>query len=292
MRGALIQPAYPTGGKAEKARACTARKVEHRALIERQRRADLHRPHPERAAALQAAAFPRLCAHRGLSHACPENTLPAFAAALAIPGVHEIELDLWLSRDGVPVVCHDPRVDRTTDGRGLVTELDWPVIASFDAGIRHGEVWRGLRLPRFEEVLDLVDGRAAMNIHIKDPGTGGRLVHLVVELLRRYGLDRLGYLAGDEDVLAAALDYAPDVGRNCLAHQGEPERLVATALQYRCSRLQFGRNVTAEAAAEAKARGLVRNLFWSDEVEDARRYVALGIDVILTNCAQRLAGRL
>jgi glycerophosphoryl diester phosphodiesterase len=241
--------------------------------------------------ALVQPALPWLCAHRGLSHACPENTLPAFAAAIAIPGVHEIELDLWLSGDGVPVVCHDPRVDRTTDGQGTVTELDWAVIASFDAGVRHGEAWRGIRLPRFEEVLDLVDGRVGINIHIKDPGPGGKLVQRVVDLLRQRGMDRFGYLAGDEDVLAAALDYAPDIARNCLAHQGEPPRLIAAAVKHRCSRLQFGRNVTADATAEAKARGLLRNLFWSDEVEDARRYAALGIDVILTNCAHQLAGR-
>jgi predicted amidohydrolase/glycerophosphoryl diester phosphodiesterase len=266
--------------------------VEHRALIERHRRPDLYRPRPERRAAVLSSPFPRLCAHRGLSHACPENTLPAFAAAIAIPGVHELELDLWLSRDGVPVVCHDPRVDRTTDGQGVVTELDWPAIAGLDAGMRHGEAWRGVRLPRFEEVLDLADGRIGLNIHIKDPGPGGRLVHLVADLLRQRGMDHLGYIAGDEDVLAAALDYAPDLERDCLAHQEDAVRMIASAVQYRCRRLQFCRGVTAEAAAEAKARGLVRNLFWSDEVEDARRYAALGIDVILTNCAHQLAGRL
>lgn len=266
--------------------------VEHRRLVEGHRRPDLYRPRPEREAAVLAAPFPRLCAHRGLSQACPENTLPAFAAALAFPGVHEIELDLWLSRDGVPVVCHDPRVDRTTDGQGIVMDLDWPVIAGFDAGVRHGEDWRGLRLPRLEEVLALVDGRAGLNLHIKDPGPGGTLVHRVADLLRQYGMDRLGYIAGDEDVLAAALDYAPDIERNCLAHQGDTARLIAAAAKHRCARLQFGRNVTAEAAAEAKAHGLVRNLFWSDEVDDARRYAALGIDVILTNRAHQLAGRL
>jgi glycerophosphoryl diester phosphodiesterase len=244
--------------------------------------------HPEHNAAL----FPRLCAHRGLSQACPENTLPAFAAAVAIAGVHEIELDLWLSRDGVPVVCHDPRVDRTTDGQGLVTDLDWPVLASFDAGVRHGDAWRGIHLPRFEEVLDLVNGRAAINIHIKDPGPDGRLVRLVTDLLRQRAMDRLSYIAGDEDVLAAALAYAPDIERDCLAHQDNEARMIAAAVQYRCARLQFGRSVTSAAAAEAKARGLLRNLFWSDEVDDARRYAALGIDVILTNCAHQLAGRL
>ena len=101
-----------------------------------------------------------------------------------------------------------------------------------------------------------------------------------------------GYIAGEEDVLDAALAYAPDIERNCLAHQQDMPRLIAAALEYRCSRLQFFRNVTAAAAAEAKAHGLVRNLFWSDDVEDARRYAALGIDVILTNRAHQLAGRL
>ena len=52
-------------------------------------------------------SFPRLCAHRGLSLAMPENSIPSFAAALAC-GAHEIEFDLWLSADGVPVVCQDP----------------------------------------------------------------------------------------------------------------------------------------------------------------------------------------
>lgn len=266
--------------------------VEHRALVEGRRRPDLYRPRPERAAAVLGAPFPRLCAHRGLSQACPENTIPAFAAAVAVPGVHEIELDLWLSRDGVPVVCHDPSIDRTTDGRGVITEMDWPAIAACDAGIRHGEAWRGVRLPRFEEVLDLVEGRAALNIHIKAPGPGGRLVRLVADLLRRRGMDRMAYIAGEEDVLEEALRYAPDIERDCLAGQGDPARMVAAAVRYRCSRVQFGRNVTPEAAAEAGARGLVRNLFWSDEVSDARRYVALGIDVVLTNCAHQLAGRL
>ncbi len=247
---------------------------------------------PERAAAVLAAPWPRLCAHRGLSQACPENTLPAFAADLAIPGVHEIELDLWLSRDGVPVVCHDPRVERTTDGHGLVAELGWPLLASLDAGVRHGEAWRGIRVPRFEEVLDLVDGRIGLNIHIKDPGPGGRLVRIVVDLLRRCGMDRLGYLAGDEDVLAAALAYAPDIARNCLARQEDTVQQVAAAVQYRCARVQFGRHVTVAAATAAKDHGMVRNLFWSDEINDARRYVALGIDVILSNCAHQLAGRL
>ena len=84
---------------------------------------------------ITSSNFPHLCAHQGLSLACPENTLPAFAAAMGA-GAHEIEFDVQTSRDGVLVVCHDDSVDRTTDGRGKVAELTWGEIRTLDAGIR------------------------------------------------------------------------------------------------------------------------------------------------------------
>ena len=56
-------------------------------------------------------------AHRGASADAPENTLPAFARALAL-GVVEVELDVQLSRDGVPVLFHDGTLDAKTPLRG------------------------------------------------------------------------------------------------------------------------------------------------------------------------------
>jgi len=230
----------------------------------------------------------RICAHRGLSHACPENTLPAFGAALAL-GVDEVEYDLWLSADGVPVVCHDPRVDRTTDGEGVVTEMAWADVRQLDAGVKTGELWSGVRVPRFEEVLEMVNDRAGHNIHIKDPGPEGRLVKLVCDEIQSRGLAELAYIAGVEDVLQVAFDYAPDVTRCCLCAQSTPDEQIDRALNYECARLQFSRKVIEDGAARAHNEGLVNNLFWSDELEDARSYVAMGIDVVLTNEANRLA---
>ena len=258
--------------------------VEHRALIESHRRPGLLRPAQERAAALRATPFPWVCAHRGLSSACPENTLPALAAALAFP-VQEVEIDLWLSRDGVPVVCHDPDVARTTDGRGIVMEMEWAEIRRLDAGIRLGEAWRGVRMPRFEEVLDLVDGRVGLNLHIKNPGPGGALVRQVCAELRSRALVDRCYLAGDADVLRAGREIAPEIPRACLALQDQPDRQIALAVEMGCRRLQFYRQATAEHCRKAHDLGLICNLFWSDDPEDARAYVARGIDVVLTNAA-------
>lgn len=112
--------------------------------------------------------FPRVCAHRGFNMAAPENTLPAFALAVAL-GAQEIELDLWPSRDGDLVVCHDPKVDRVSDGAGLITELTTRQIKALDAGSWFSPAFKGTKIPLFEEVLDLVGGRTIINIHIKSP---------------------------------------------------------------------------------------------------------------------------
>ena len=70
---------------------------------------------------LDLSAHP-VIAHRGASSEAPENTLPAFELA-ASPGADAFELDVRLAAHGVPVVIHDPALDRTTDGSGLVSTL-------------------------------------------------------------------------------------------------------------------------------------------------------------------------
>jgi len=228
-----------------------------------------------------------LCAHRGLSHACPENTLPAFGAAIAL-GVEEVEFDLWLSRDGVAVVCHDSAVDRTTDGEGAIGALDWEDIQTLDAGVWVGELWEGVRVPRLEGVLDFVGQGVGLNIHIKDPGAGGVLVQMVCEKIQKRDLMERAYIAGDALVLEAARSFAPDVKRCCLAGQNTPDHQVDLAVEYGCERLQFKRDVSDVAIQRARDEGLICNLFWSDELEDAQDYVGRGIDVILTNRANLL----
>ena len=60
--------------------------------------------------------------HRGAAGLAPENTLPSIAAALEY-NAHVVEVDLWPSREGIPVVLHDETVDRTTNGTGRVTDM-------------------------------------------------------------------------------------------------------------------------------------------------------------------------
>ena len=170
-----------------------------------------------------------MCAHRGLSFAMPENTIPAFAAAVAC-GAHEIEFDLWLSSDGVPVVCHDIDLKRVAGVDMIIPESSWQDISQADLGIIKGKEWSGIRIPRFEDILKLADGSFGLNIHIKNPGKNGLLVKMVSDLLKKYGLLDCAYIGGEEDVLEAALALTPNITRACLALQNQPDKQLEIAL--------------------------------------------------------------
>jgi len=94
-------------------------------------------------------------AHRGLVKGFPENTLIAFQQALKL-GVDFVEVDLRMTRDGIPVILHDDSVDRTTDGRGEVKTFTLSELKKLDAGSIAGPQFAGEQIPAFEEALDLV----------------------------------------------------------------------------------------------------------------------------------------
>lgn len=98
--------------------------------------------------------------HRGNRAHAPEDTLESFRQAMAL-GVDGIEFDVHLSGDGVPVVIHDPTLDRTTDRTGAVAALPLAEIRRADAGARFtpdgGRTFpyrgRDITVPTLEEAL-------------------------------------------------------------------------------------------------------------------------------------------
>lgn len=126
------------------------------------------------------------CSHRGFNSVAPENTLPAFASAISL-GAEEIEFDLWPTRDGELVVCHDPTVDRTTDGKGKISEMTAKEVRACDAGIKFNREFAGVKVPFFEEVLEQFANRTVMNIHIKSPEWQVVRSEAVVQRLKRLG---------------------------------------------------------------------------------------------------------
>jgi glycerophosphoryl diester phosphodiesterase len=130
---------------------------------------------------------PRLFGHRGAAAILPENTLPAFARAVA-DGARYLELDVHATADGEIVVIHDATVDRTTEGTGLVNGFALDGLRRLDAGYRFttgGGVYpargRGITVPTLAEVLDAWPA-VPLNVEIKqiEPSIVDRVVDLVV----------------------------------------------------------------------------------------------------------------
>jgi len=93
-------------------------------------------------------------AHRGNRVAVAENTLESFSQAIGL-GADALEFDVRMTRDGVPVVMHDAKVDRTTNGHGRVDEFSFTELRTLDAGARAPTpAGRPLGIPSLEEVLD------------------------------------------------------------------------------------------------------------------------------------------
>ena len=106
-----------------------------------------------------SAQRPLIIGHRGASAAAPENTLAAFALAQA-QGADGIELDVQLSADGWPVVMHDSKLERTTNGQGRVQQLSLAQLQELDAG-------QGQTIPTLDEVFETLGPNFLYNVELK-----------------------------------------------------------------------------------------------------------------------------
>lgn len=106
-------------------------------------------------------------AHRGASAHAPENTLPAFELAY-LSGADGIELDVQLSKDGVPVVIHDERIDRVSNGNGYVCNYTLEELKGFNVNQYFPE-YGNVTIPTLAEVYDLVrDMDMVINLELKN----------------------------------------------------------------------------------------------------------------------------
>ena len=117
-------------------------------------------------------------AHRGYPVKYPENTLTSFQAALDLNYSH-VELDVHLSKDGVPVVLHDYSVKRMTGQKGMVYDYTLDELKMFQVGEFE-------RIPTLEETLKLLKGDITIVVELKQAGDLYQdLEKKVLEIMRR-----------------------------------------------------------------------------------------------------------
>lgn len=225
---------------------------------------------------------PFVLGHRGASHAAPQNTLAAFRKAADV-GADGIELDVHLSRDGVPVVIHNNSVDATTDGTGLVRELTLAQLKALDAGAHFDEAFMGERIPTLEEVLAEVGSRVLVNIELK-AGQTAALVVAVVDLVRRMKMaDRVWFSSFKPYALYRARALAPEIPCGLLYGPLNLGTLLLRPFTPHEALHPYKNLLTERSVRRAHRHGL-RIFTWTlDDPAVARKFAAWGVDGIITN---------
>ncbi len=225
--------------------------------------------------------------HRGASHDAPQNTLAAFRLANEY-GADGYELDVHLTKDGVPVVIHDFTVDQTTDGTGLVAGFTLADLKRLDAGVKFSPRFAGERIPTLAEVFDILEPHSIVNVELKTKSIGDNgLERATVQLIRERGLQERVILSSFNPFsllrvrriapeLKIGLLYAPDLP---LYLRKAWFRLVVKPQALH----PHYRMVDARYMAWAKRKGYEVNVWTVDAPEDMRRLAALGVNAIITN---------
>jgi len=227
-----------------------------------------------------------IIAHRGASGQYPENTLLAFAQGLE-QGADGLELDVRVTADGVPIVLHDPTLERTTDGAGLVAALSLADVRCVDAG-------RGERVPLLAEVLEQFPATPLL-VEIKEPAAA----RATLAVLRRHRAERrvlvgafqLGALApffGSEFPRAPVrVEVALFWAGSRLGLSPGSGRYGALSVSERSGRLCV---VDRRFVAAARRAHLPVHVWTVDDPAQAARLRGLGVCGIITNYPERMRG--
>ena len=231
--------------------------------------------------------YPRICAHRGFNTIAPENSLAAFGAAVAL-GTDEIEFDLWETKDNKIVSIHDANLDRVSNGVGLVWDKTLDELLELDFGAEHGDHFKGLKIPTFEDILKKFSCHTVMNIHIKSKNNTDPLdenyLKNIISFIDKYDCRKYVYFTtGNLTVLKQLKVLAPDIPLCCGAGD-DAWGVVDNAIKLGCKKVQFFKPYfNKEMIKKAKENGITCNVFWSDDVCEAKEFLKMGIDTILTN---------
>jgi glycerophosphoryl diester phosphodiesterase len=157
-------------------------------------------------------------AHRGWSGKAPENTMAAIRLVLQNPRILAIEIDVQLSKDGIPVLIHDFTLGRTVQASGTVRDYTLAELKQLDAGSWFSPSFSGERIPTLEEVLVEVKGKLHVNIELKTatdmyPG----LEQKVIELIQKHGMEKEVCITSfDHDAIKRVHTIAPSLQKGLI----------------------------------------------------------------------------
>lgn len=228
--------------------------------------------------------------HRGAAGLAPENTLHSFREAIRL-GAAWLEFDIRFTKDDIPVVIHDATLKRTSSGRGPVRDHTLAEIRKLDAGSWFGPKFAGERVPTLDEVLKL-GSRVRLNIEIKGRSAPPEVAAQAVwERVKDAGLEARTLITSFEvKILKAirALDVNAPLGFPWESGLRDPVRRALT-LGCKLMLLEVGA-LSEKRVRRCREAGVEVWVYTVNEPEDMRRVMDLGVDGLITDRPDLLAG--
>ena len=219
-------------------------------------------------------------AHRGASHAAPENTLSAMAAAVEA-GAEFAELDVRLTADGQVVLMHDRTLDRTTNGTGDLWDFSMDELRALEAGSWFSEEFDGEPIPTLREVMRFAKGQLKLNIEIKTSREEPAIAAAVVDIIRseECGADCM-VTSFSREIVEEVKRIAPEIRTGFIFGEDYPDDVFDGNWDLLSC---YHEVVDSAFVARAKQSGKSVHVWTVDERDLMLRLIRLGIDGIISN---------
>lgn len=233
--------------------------------------------------------------HRGANFFAPQNTIPAFEKALEL-GIDGFETDVHLTKDGVPVLCHNYTINATSNKKGNITDYTYGELSKFDFGSYFSPVYKGTKIPTVDEFLALVSQSdiKILNIELKSPKekTETDLVTKTIDLVKKYDLmEKLIISSFNPDLLVEAKKYEPTCKTGLLYSPTKKVTWTTIAKDPVAFAKSIGADalhpyelfVTRKYVDKAHENGLLVNPWTVDEPRNIEKMLNSHVDGIITN---------
>ena len=227
----------------------------------------------------------KIFAHRGFSSKHPENTMPAFQAAVDI-GAHGIETDVHFTSDGKVVITHDEMLERTTGAKGYVFASTYDDLTKLNFS-RPMPGYAPTKIPLLSELLELLKNTDMhLNIELKNSVVEYKgLEQAVIEMAKQYGmLERVILSSFNHDSMLLAKEIQPDVQTgllySCIIHNAAAyaKSIKADALH------SLFWTVKEDLLADCAANGIKLRTWTVDSPEYIKKMLDAKVDAVITNC--------
>lgn len=229
----------------------------------------------------------RLIGHRGARGEAPENTLAGFRHLINL-GIRAVEFDIRVSADGELVVIHDDRLERTTNGVGLVREHTQAELSQLDACQLQWPYWPVAEgVPSLAEVLALLIDFEHLELEVKPCNEADQaiIVQKLPALWQHFGLSgRARTTSFDPRYLSAIAEHAPSIDRGFLFEQDFAGNPIAIATALGCSSLgPHQARCEPELITQAHEAGLYVSTWTVNDAERAIALAEMGVDGIISD---------